>query len=170
MKTRFFSYLLFLTIALTAFVFSSCKKDNTNDVAQYNVNFTLYLNEPSNIALNSVGGWLYVAEGTKGIIIYRRSISEFTALERNCTYDPSSSCSIVQVVSGITAIDSCCTSRFSIYDGSVINGPASRALYQYQTYFDGSALRVYNSFLVRYILQFLQPANKQDFGIFCYLL
>lgn len=60
---------------------SSCKKDETNDIAQNYVDFTLYINEPSNIALNAVGGWAYVNAGTKGIIIYRRSQTEFTALE-----------------------------------------------------------------------------------------
>ena len=133
-----------LILAAGAGSFSSCKKDNTNDVAQNYVDFYLYLNEPSNIALNAVGGYVYVNAGTKGIIVYRRALNEFTALERNCTYDPSASCSIVQVLSGITAIDSCCTSRFSIYDGSVINGPATSPLYQYNTSFDGNALRVYN--------------------------
>ncbi len=126
------------------FLYFSCKKDNTNDIAQNYVDFNLYVNEPSNIALNAVGGWEYVNAGTKGIIIYRRSQTEFTALERNCTFDPNASCSIVQVLSGISAIDSCCNSRFSIYDGSVINGPATQPLYQYKTFFDGVILRVYN--------------------------
>jgi len=135
--------LLLVMLAVTI-ILPSCKKDDKNDIAQYYVDFTLYINEPSNIALNAVGGWVYVAAGTKGIIIYRRSQVEFTALERNCTFDPTASCSIVEVLSGISAIDSCCTSRFSIYDGSVINGPATQPLYQYRTTFDGVALRVFN--------------------------
>jgi nitrite reductase/ring-hydroxylating ferredoxin subunit len=141
----------FLLMALFAFAVSSlvlvpsCKKeDTTNNVAQYYVDFTLYINEPSNIALNAVGGWVYVAAGTKGIIIYRRSQTEFTALERNCPYDPQAACSLIKVVSGISATDSCCNSRFSIYDGSILNGPAIQPMYQYKTQFDGVALRVYN--------------------------
>ncbi len=141
-----FRFNFFIAVFIVSLIFfnSACKKDDNHDVAQYYVDFTLYLNQPSNIALNAVGGWLYVAAGTKGIIIYRRSQTEFTALERNCTFDPNASCSIVEVVGGITSIDSCCTSRFSIYDGSVLNGPATQPLYQYNTYFDGVALRVYN--------------------------
>jgi len=133
-----------LVLGLTALIFQACKKDESSDVAQNYVDFTLYLNEPSNIALNAVGGWAYVNAGTKGIIIYRRSQVEFTALERNCTYDPNAACAIVDVLSGISSIDSCCSSRFSIYDGSVINGPATQPLYQYNTYYDGVALRVFN--------------------------
>lgn len=136
-----FWFLLAFVIVISS---SSCKKDEKNDVAQFYVDFTLYMNEPSNIALNSVGGWVYVNAGTKGIIIYRRAPSEFTALERNCTYDPNATCAIVQVLSGITSIDSCCTSRFSIFDGSVLNGPATQPLYQYRTFYDGNALRVSN--------------------------
>jgi len=141
-KTRFLQLLTFAT-AVTL-VFNSCKKEGDDDIAQNHVDYYLYLNEPSNINLNAVGGWMYVPAGTKGIIVYRRSDSDFTALERNCTYDPNTSCSIVEVLSGISSIDSCCSSRFSIYDGSVINGPATHPLYQYNTYFDGSTLRIYN--------------------------
>lgn len=131
-------------IVFSIIVIAACKKDNNNDVAQNYVDYYLYINEPSNIALNAVGGWMYVPAGTKGIIVYRRSIDAFTALERNCTFDPNAPCSLVKVLSGISSIDSCCSSRFSIYDGSVINGPATQPLYQYNTTFDGSTLRIFN--------------------------
>ncbi|MFM7054470.1 MAG: hypothetical protein ACKOKB_05935 [Bacteroidota bacterium] len=131
-------------LSLLFLFLGSCSKDETNDIAQYYVDFTIYLNEPACVDLTVVGGWMYVNAGTKGVIIYRKSTTEFTASERNCTYDPTASCSIVQVLSGISAIDSCCSSRFSIFDGSVINGPATRPLYQYKTLYDGNALRVYN--------------------------
>jgi len=139
-------YIMKRLIPLVLFLLLSnaCSKDETNDIAQYYVDFTIYLNEPSCVDLTVVGGWMYVNAGTKGVIIYRKSTTEFTASERNCTFDPTASCSIVQVLSGISAVDSCCSSRFSIFDGSVINGPATRPLYQYKTLFDGNALRVYN--------------------------
>ena len=141
LKNKTVAIAMLATIGLLT---ATCKKDDNPDVAQNYVDYTLYLSEPSNIALNAVGGWQYVNAGTKGIIVYRRSQNEFTALERNCTYDPNASCSIVEVVSGITSVDSCCTSKFSIYDGSVLNGPATQPLYQYNTFFDGNALRIYN--------------------------
>jgi nitrite reductase/ring-hydroxylating ferredoxin subunit len=133
-----------IPLVLILLLGNACSKDETNDIAQYYVDFTIYLNEPSCVDLTVVGGWMYVNAGTKGVIIYRKSTTEFTASERNCTFDPTASCSIVQVLSGISAVDSCCSSRFSIFDGSVINGPATRPLYQYKTLFDGNALRVYN--------------------------
>ncbi len=143
-KSILFTGTVALLFASVVFFSSSCKKDDTDDIAQYYVDFTIFINEPAYINLNAVGGWMYINAGTKGIIIYRRTQTEFTALERNCTYDPNASCSIIEVLSGISAIDSCCTSRFSIFDGSVINGPATRPLYQYRTTFDGIALRVFN--------------------------
>jgi len=127
--------ILLLLLLATATVLS-CKKESSNDIAQNPVNFTLSLNDPSNLSLNAVGGILYLNEGTKGIIIYRRAISEFNAIERNCPYDPNASCSLIQIQSGITSIDSCCGSKFSIYDGSVINGPAATPLYFYYTQYD----------------------------------
>ncbi len=141
------NYILLKIISLflvTGIIVSACKKDDKDDVAQNYVDYYLYINEPSNIALNAVGGWKYIPAGTKGIIVYRRSQTEFTALERNCSFDPNVPASLVKVLSGISAIDSVCMSRFSIYDGSVINGPATQPLYQYQTYFDGTTLRIFN--------------------------
>lgn len=135
---------LIAPLVLTLLLVLGCSKDQTNDISQYYVDFTIYLNEPSNVNLTTVNGWIYYPAGTKGIIICRRSATEFAALERNCTFNPTDTCLGIQVISGISAIDSCCNSRFSIIDGSVINGPATRPLYQYRTLFDGNALRIYN--------------------------
>ncbi len=140
-KRFLLSSLLLILMGLTV---NSCSKDDSNDIAREPVDFYLYLSDPLNISLNAVGGWVYVNAGTKGVIVYRRSQVDFTALERNCSFDPMAACSQVEITAGIIAIDSCCTSRFSIYDGSVINGPANRPLYTYRTYFDGVTLRVYN--------------------------
>jgi nitrite reductase/ring-hydroxylating ferredoxin subunit len=138
----------FVILALAAsaiLTFAGCKKDDTNDIAQYPVDFVLYLNEPSNFSLNAVGGSMYLTGGTKGIIIYRRSQTEFNAIERNCTFDPQKECSQIKIESGITAKDSCCGSKFSIYDGSIINGPAAQPLYFYRSTYDGinNTLHVY---------------------------
>jgi len=123
----------------------SCSKKNEDLVPNTYVDITLYLGNPSNIKLNSIGGWVYVNGGVKGIVVYKRSPEEFVAFDRNCTYKPSNSCSTIDVdASGITAIDSCCGSKFQIYDGSVVKGPATRPLRQYSTSLNGSALHIYN--------------------------
>lgn len=122
-----------------------CKKDKTDEIPYVYVNFyinpssTLYLN------LNNIGGYVYVTGGVRGIIIYHRSVDEFMAYERDCPYQPSNSCALVEVDnSGIITVDSCCGSKFLLTDGSVLNGPATRSLKTYQTSYDGTTLHVFN--------------------------
>ena len=140
------SYVIYIILLVIAISFlGSCKKDKkSSEIAKLPVDFYLYLNDPSNVALNAVGGWLYVNAGTKGVIVYRQTIDAFVSLERNCPYDPNESCSIIEIYSGISSIDSCCKSQFSIYDGSIINGPASQSLYRYQSILNGNVLHVYD--------------------------
>src|SRR5262249_50208243 len=67
----------------------SCKKEDSNDIPNVLVNFTIYVTDPQFSALNAVGGYVYVTGGVKGIVIYRHTLDEFFAIERNCSYLPS---------------------------------------------------------------------------------
>ncbi len=135
--------LIFLTLP-ELFIFNSCKKDK-DEIPSVYVDFYININSTQYIDLNSVGGWAYLTGGVRGIIVYRLSIDEFVALERNCPYQPTNSCATVEVESsGMTLIDSCCGSRFIIIDGSLVNGPATRSLRTYNTSFNGSTLHIYN--------------------------
>lgn len=134
-----------LALAGSLLLIQSCKKDEReSSVASEPVDFYLYLNEPANVDLNAIGGWKYLNAGTKGIIVYRQSVEDFVALERNCPYDPNKECSIIEVYSGTSAIDSCCGSQFSIYDGALIKGPSSQPMYRYQVVKNGDVLHVYH--------------------------
>ncbi|MFI5218397.1 MAG: hypothetical protein ACHQNT_02830 [Bacteroidia bacterium] len=134
---------LFLFIVFIA----SCGKDN-NTVTGGHVDAYIYLNDPSSIQLNAIGGWIYYSSsgnsGLKGLIIFRRSQDEFSAYDRACTYHTNESCALVEVESNNTfGIDSCCGSRFNLYSlGIVEKGPATQPLIQYHTTFDGSILHV----------------------------
>ena len=122
-----------------------CKKKNDNNIPQTYVNVTIYTTEPSFANLNAVGGWIYVSAGYKGIIVYRKSQDDFIALERACTFDPESECGGISVTSdNITAQDTCCGSKFLIYDGSITQGPATAPLSQYRTSYDGTTLQIFN--------------------------
>lgn len=135
---------LVASILICFYLIPSCKKDDKT-VPNSSVDIYIYTSEPSFLALNAVGGWVYITGGSKGIIVYRKSNTEFTALDRHCTYLPNTACSRVSVdSSNIIAVDTCCGSKFLITDGSVQNGPASMALKQYATSFDGSVLHIYN--------------------------
>ena len=139
--------LFFIGILLITTLFFSCKKNDSGSPST-GVDFHINITLPNYAALNAIGGWVYYdAQGLRGIIIYRKTSTEFMAYERNCTYQPSNSCAQVQVqISGITAIDSCCGSKFLMADGSVYSPPATIALTKYQTTFDAgsSDLHVFN--------------------------
>ena len=135
-----FSFFLFLFVSIT-----SCKKNANSTVPLTPVDITIYVNSPSYVNVSVVGGWAYITGGARGIIIYRKSTTEFNAYDRNCTYQSSSACAKVFVDgTGIIAKDTCCGSQFSIYDGSVINPPATLPLKMYNTSFDGTTLHIYN--------------------------
>lgn len=108
------------------------------------VDVYLNLQLPGNSVLNTPGNWIYIGAGTRGIIVYNTG-SGFKAYERTCTFDPSQSTAVVEVLNdNVTAVDSTCGSKFSIIDGSVINPPASNALQTYRTEFDGVTLHIFN--------------------------
>ena len=126
-------------------VVGSCKKDSHNTVPNTAVDIYMYTNNPSFINLTAIGGWVYITGGVRGILVYRKSSSDFMAYDRNCTYQSSNSCATVWVdASNIMATDTCCNSKFSIFDGAVTQGPAGLPLKTYATTFDGSVLHIYN--------------------------
>jgi hypothetical protein len=135
--------LLFLSVILVV----SCKKNKSNPVPNIPFDISIDINLPSYNALISVGSWAYVSGGSRGIIVYRRSIDQFVAFDRHSPADPEGVCAhplYPDKVNYLTLIDSCSSARFSMYDGSPITG-CEFGLRQYQTSFDGLHLvRIYN--------------------------
>ena len=126
-------------------LFSCKKKEQQEYVPNVPVDIYMYASSPSFVNLNAVGGWLYANGGAKGIVIYRKSNSEFMAYDRNCTYQPNNSCAKVEIDStSLIAKDNCCGSEFLMTDGSVLKSPASLPLKQYQASFDGNILHIFN--------------------------
>jgi nitrite reductase/ring-hydroxylating ferredoxin subunit len=109
------------------------------------VNFTIAVDDPAYINLKTIGGWEYLSGGSRGIIVYRTSQTEFKAYDRHCTFQPSETCALVSVdPNNLTATDDCCGSSFLLTDGTVSKPPASVPLKEYNTFFDGIQLRVTN--------------------------
>ena len=136
---KWFYILLILTI------FLGCSKDQNDTIPLVKVDVIIHTNDPAYNVVAVPGGWIYINGGSRGIIIYRVSNDEFNAYDRHCTYDTSNSCGLVSIeVNNITGKDDCCSSKFSIYDGSVTQGPAGLPLKQYNTSFDGQVLRIFN--------------------------
>lgn len=134
-----------LLIVIT--VFARCSKNKNHPVPSIPFDITIDINLPSYNNLIGVGGWTYVAGGSRGIIVYRRSIDEFVAYDRHAPSDPEGSCFeplFPTAENFLTLKDTCSSATFSLYDGSPISG-SEFGLRQYQTNFNGSNLvRIYN--------------------------
>lgn len=109
------------------------------------VNIQMDISSTMYVELSTIGGWVYITGGYKGIVVYRVSPDEFVAYDRACPFNPTLPCErITMDPSGITMTDSCCSSNFSVLDGSIIRGPATIPLKRYNTQFDGQILRIWN--------------------------
>lgn len=109
----------------------------------------IYINTslPAYSNLNIIGGWVYVTGGNDGIIVYRQSYEVINAYERKCTYQLPNSCGYGVVDSSNFYVECDCDgTKYSIFDGSVIEGPATISLYQYRTSFDPNSgqLHIFN--------------------------
>ena len=136
--------IVFFVALMTVFLSCNSKPDNPNS-PEVEINFTIYPNTLEYQELNVVGGWMYVTAPlpSYGIIIYRYNIDEFRAYERMSPNEPHACPDNRLYVSLPYVIDSCLDYKYSILDGSLIQG-SGYPLTQYFTQFDGSALRVYN--------------------------
>ncbi|HLG35940.1 MAG TPA: hypothetical protein VI757_13755 [Bacteroidia bacterium] len=140
-----------LTISIfTVFVLalSNCKKNSSDsDVPNTLVDITLYLTQYPYSNLNTVGNWLYISGGVRGIVVYTSAPEQFVAIERNCTYQSSNSSAIVSVDSSYAFLeDTTCGSKFYLNDASVANGPATVPLKKYNTSYNPTTkiLHIYN--------------------------
>jgi nitrite reductase/ring-hydroxylating ferredoxin subunit len=127
-----------------------CKKEDQNQqlgIPYVNVDQYVLLNLPTNLGLNSVGGWTYLTAGSRGIVVYHRTFDEYVAFDRHCTWQTEQTCGQVSIdtTTNVFLNCACCTSKFSLIDGSAINGPATRGLLQYRAQMSGPlTLHVYN--------------------------
>jgi nitrite reductase/ring-hydroxylating ferredoxin subunit len=134
-----------LLVTLLASAVGCRKESNNTSIPLSRVDISINLNNPSYIDLAVPGGWLYLTGGTSGIIVYRRTVDDFVALDRTCTYQPQNLCQVRVDSTEILAVDmDCCQSTFLIVDGSVTQGPSVMGLQQYNTSFNGSILRIFN--------------------------
>jgi hypothetical protein len=141
MNIRYFS------IMLLCLIFFGCRKNNVNPIPNIPFDISIDISLPSYNALNGVGAWCYVNGGSRGIIVYRKSIDEFVAFDRHSPEDPDGSCPLPLYPNSDNFLqlkDSCNNASFSLYDGTPISN-SSYGLRQYKTLFDGTnMLRIYN--------------------------
>ena len=133
---------LFLLFFIASLLLISCEKNN--DIIPY-VPVNIYISIDPDLANLGVGGSAVYTGGLNGILIYRKSVYEFAAYERTCTYRPSDNCAIEIDETGLIPECPCCGSKFILTnEGSVLEGPAVFPLKQYQTTVTGNILHIHN--------------------------
>jgi nitrite reductase/ring-hydroxylating ferredoxin subunit len=136
-----------LTLGLLFFLLSGCSKksDSVNNMPNVLVNFSINPNSTEYLRLNTVNGWEYLTGGYQGILVFRKSFTEFVAFERACPYDwQNTKARIVVDTSGMTAYCPVCKSKYILLDGTPYSGPSRYPLKLYQTSYDGNLLYISN--------------------------
>ena len=122
-----------LGLPLLIFIILSCTPAvEQSPIPNVPVNVEVNLNDIDNTPLQLIGGYVYVTGGVRGILLRRESHSIYRAFDRNCTFQPSDACAIVEVhSSGFYIEDVCCESVYDL-SGFPTGGPATYPLKEYQ--------------------------------------
>jgi len=118
-------------ILIILFIFSTC---NTKDdyIQEIYVNINVDLNLPEYSTLQASGNSIFIKGGVEGIIIYHGVGNDYKVYDRNCSYEPSLSCSKIDSVDAGIAYCGCCPSAFLLSnDANVLNSPALLPLKSY---------------------------------------
>lgn len=145
-------YYVILTVLVVFLMAVSCKKKKSTQAAtpypipSIPVSVTIYPNDPTNFKLQAIGGWIYYqSAGINGLVVYRKSQTEFVALERTSPENPDVPASAVKVQSdNFTLKDTIKNATWQIVDGAVMNSSAAWPLRLYGTSYDGNALLIRN--------------------------
>lgn len=134
-----------LCVIIITMVTGCAKEETPPEIPFVYVNFSLDPNSTQYINLNAVNGWETVYGGYNGILIFRKSFTEFVAFERACPYDPLAKGAQVRVDdSGITCTCPVCGSKYILIDGTPYEGPSRFPMKQYTTIYDGGILYITN--------------------------
>ena len=126
------------------FFLSTC---NTKDdyIQEVYVNINIDLNLPEYSDLQVSGNSIFIEGGVEGIIIYHGVGNDYKVYDRNCSYEPSLSCSQIDSVDAGIAYCGCCTSAFLLSNNaSVLNSPALLPLKKYYWTLSGSQMHISN--------------------------
>ena len=126
------------------FIFSTC---NTKDdyIQEIYVNINVDLNLPEYSDLQASGSSIFIKGGVEGIIIYHGVGNHYKVFDRNCSYEPSLSCSKIDTINAGIAYCGCCSSAFLLSnEASVINSPALLPLKAYNFNYNDPILRIFN--------------------------
>lgn len=150
-RPKYLNYwlLCFIIPIITIASFFSCGREQQIPIPYVPVNYTVYMNNPSNLHLGVPGGYLLIpGHGNHGIILYRKNnfgdSEDFVAYDLTCTHEPTGNCIVAVDDSDFYLKCPCCGSKYFIFDGYPSQGPARWPLKEYQTSFNGNTVRIYN--------------------------
>jgi hypothetical protein len=127
------------------FILSTC---NTKDdyIQEVYVDIIVDLNLPEYSNLQASGNSIFIEGGVEGIIIYHGVGSDYKVYDRNCSYEPSLSCSQIDSVDAGIAYCGCCPSAFLLSNNAnVLNSPALLPLKAYnRSLGNNNLLRIFN--------------------------
>ena len=119
--------------------------DSNEYIQNVYVDIEIDLSLPEFSNLNTIGNSMFLEGGNKGIIIYSFSDYEYKIYDRNCSYEPSLSCSYIDSINSTIAFCGCCSSAFLLdQNGSAANSPAILPLKQYNYSLNNTILNIYN--------------------------
>ena len=119
--------------------------DSNEYIQNVYVDIEIDLSLPKFSNLNTIGNSMFLEGGNKGIIIYSFSNYEYKIYDRNCSYEPSLSCSYIDSINSTIAFCECCSSAFLLdQNGSAANSPAILPLKQYNYSLNNTILNIYN--------------------------
>ncbi len=157
-KSQLIILSLFLILITSSF---SCNKGSINpDIPNVVINITLDPNSTIYQELNTPGGYIYLDEepgiyipsGSRGIIVYRETMSSFKAYERQPPNYPDECCdkngnNCTKLIVGDNypfAKDTCTDNLYYLPDGNLFQGEGRYSLIEYNTVYDGGLLHIFN--------------------------
>jgi len=135
---------LSLYILSISLLIANCnsKEDYIKEV-YVDIDIDLNLPEYSNLQIS--GNSIFIEGGVEGIIIYHGVGDNYGVYDRNCSYEPSLACSVIDSVSSGIAYCGCCSSAFLLaQDGAAANSPALLPLKAYYFTLNRNQMRISN--------------------------
>ena len=134
----------FLLLVTIVSLFFSCGKGGS-PVPNVAVNFEGSITDPRLSPLNVPGNAVLISGyGVAGLILYREADGSYAAYDRCSSYMPQNLCAVTVDSGGFTVTDPCSGSKFSLYDGTPVKGPATQSLRSYDISVSNSEIFVTN--------------------------
>jgi hypothetical protein len=134
-----------VVIIIWSLTLSGCRiKPTEHTIPDISVNIDIDINLAQYNDLNFIGGWVYLNGGYNGMIVHRSTVDIIAAYDRQAPYLVSDHCQLDVDSGGVTCKDPCSGSKWILFDGQLVKGPATYPLKQYTTSFDGVRLSITN--------------------------